>query len=372
MIPPDSLRYAIALSLMKGMTRPTAEQLLQACDDVATLFGESPERWREILGITAPLFDTESRQKALATADREMEFIEKKNIRPLFFTDLDYPTRLQECPDAPLMLYFKGEGTPNPHRVLSIVGTRKATRYGRDFCAGLLADLSRAVPELTVVSGMAYGIDICAHREALKNGLSTIGVLAHGLHTLYPSVHRSTAQEAECRGGLLTEYTSQQPILKINFVARNRIVAGMSEGTVVVESAEKGGALITARLARDYNREVFALPGNIGQESSAGCNRLIRDNIAALITSAEDLIEALGWEKVPQHDKASRQPSLFPEVSEKEALLLQLLHGQGEMQINPLTVASGLPAGEVLSTLLELEFKGLVRTLPGGIYQAIR
>ena len=191
------------------------------------------------------------------------------------------------------------------------------------------------------------------------------------MHTLYPSVHHATAQEAQCHGGLLTEYTSQQPILKINFVARNRIVAGMSEATLVVESAEKGGALITARLARDYNREVFALPGNIGQESSAGCNRLIRDNIAALVTSAEDLIEALGWETADNRTE-SRQLPLFPDMSEKEALLLQLLHEQGEMQINLLTVASGLPAGEALSILLEMEFKGYVRTLPGGVFRAVK
>lgn len=356
---------------MKGMTRQAAECLLQACGDIVPLFDESPERWREIVDAKAPLFDAEARQKALAAADREMEFIEKKNITPIFLTDPDYPSRLRECPDAPVMLYFMGEGNPNPQRVLSIVGTRKATRYGRDFCADLLTDLSRAVPGLTVVSGMAYGIDICAHREALKNGLSTIGVLAHGLHTLYPAAHHATAQEAQCHGGLLTEYTSQQPILKINFVARNRIVAGMSEATLVVESAEKGGALITARLARDYNREVFALPGNIGQESSAGCNRLIRDNIAALVTSAEDLIEALGWETADNQTE-SRQLPLFPDMSEKEALLLQLLHEQGEMQINLLTVASGLPAGEALSILLEMEFKGYVRTLPGGVFRAVK
>ncbi len=356
---------------MKGMNRQAAERLLPADGDMAALFDASPESWREKVGTVAPLFDLESRQRALAAADTEIRFIEQKNITPLFFTDPDYPALLHECPDAPLMLYFKGEGNPNPHRVLSIVGTRKATRYGRDFCTDLLADLSRAVPGLTIVSGMAYGIDICAHREALKNSLPTIGVLAHGLHTLYPSAHRATAQEAERHGGLLTEYTSQQPILKINFVARNRIVAGMSEATLVVESAEKGGALITARLARDYNRDVFALPGNIGQESSAGCNRLIHDNIAALVTSAADIVEALGWETTVSPKECRQQP-LFLDISEKEALLLRILQDQGEMQINPLTVTAGLPAGEVLSTLLEMEFKGLVRTLPGGIFRAVK
>ncbi len=371
MIPSESLRYAIALSQMKGMSRQVAEKLLQSCGDLNTLFNESPESWREILGITAPLFDEASREKALSAADTEMAFIEERGITPLFFTDMDYPARLHECPDAPVMLYFKGNGSLNPHRILSIVGTRKATRYGRDFCADLLGQLSRSVPGLTIVSGMAYGIDICAHREALKNNLPTIGVLAHGLHTLYPSVHRATAREAEQNGGLLTEYTSQQPILKINFVARNRIVAGMTEATLVIESPEKGGALITAHLARDYNREVFALPGNINQECSTGCNRLIRDNVAALVTSAEDIIETMGWETSTRPD-VKQQPSLFPEISEKESVLLQILHDRGEQQINQLTVAANLPAGEILSTLLEMEFKGLVRTLPGGMFCATK
>ena len=371
MIPSESLRYAIALSQMKGMSRQVAEKLLLSCGDLDTLFNESAESWREILGITAPLFDETSREKALSAADAEMAFIEKRGITPLFFTDMDYPARLHECPDAPVMLYFKGNGNLNPHHILSIVGTRKATRYGRDFCADLLGQLSQSVPGLTIVSGMAYGIDICAHREALKNNLPTIGVLAHGLHTLYPSVHRVTAREAEQNGGLLTEYTTQQPILKINFVARNRIVAGMTEATLVIESPEKGGALITAHLARDYNREVFALPGNINQECSIGCNRLIRDNVAALVTSAKDIIETMGWETATRSD-VKQQPSLFPEISEKESVLLQILHERGEMQINQLTVAPNLPTGEILSTLLEMEFKGLVRTLPGGMFRTTK
>lgn len=205
----------------------------------------------------------------------------------------------------------------------------------------------------------------------VENNLPTIGVLAHGLHTLYPSVHRVTAREAEQNGGLLTEYTTQQPILKINFVARNRIVAGMTEATLVIESPEKGGALITAHLARDYNREVFALPGNINQECSIGCNRLIRDNVAALVTSAKDIIETMGWETATRSD-VKQQPSLFPEISEKESVLLQILHERGEMQINQLTVATNLPTGEILSTLLEMEFKGLVRTLPGGMFRTTK
>ncbi|MCD7710300.1 MAG: DNA-processing protein DprA [Porphyromonadaceae bacterium] len=371
MIPSETLRQAIALSQMKGMNRSIAEKLLQSCGDLSTLFSESPATWRSIAGVNPSLFDEASRQKGLEIADKELPFIEKEGISPLFITEADYPARLRECTDAPLMLYFKGNGTVNPPHALSIVGTRHATSYGRDFCANLIAQLAQAVPQLTIVSGMAYGIDICAHREALKNDLPTIGVLAHGLQTLYPSAHRFTAKEAEERGGLLTEYTSQQSLLKVNFVARNRIIAGLTEATVVVESAEKGGALITAHLAQDYNREVFALPGNIHQETSRGCNCLIRDNIAAMVTSAEDILTTLGWESAASSGNAP-QADLFPDLSEKEALLLKLLHEEGDMQINLLTVKAGLSSGEVLSTLLEMEFKGLVRTLPGGIFGAIR
>ena len=367
----DILRHAIALSQMKGMSRPLAERLLQQTGDLATLFGEKPETWRAILGITAPLFDLDTRQKALAVADTEMRFIEREGITPIFYTDDAYPARLHECPDAPMMLYFKGGGNLNPRHAISIVGTRRATRYGRDFCAALLRDLAQAYPHLLIVSGMAYGIDICAHREALNNNLPTIGVLAHGLHMLYPATHRGTAQEALAHGGLLTEYTTQQDIFKANFLARNRIVAGMTEATIVVESPSKGGALVTARIARDYNRDVFALPGDIDRTSSEGCNRLIRDNVAALITSAEDLADALCWES-PVHKPEPVQASLFPDVSDKEALLLQLLRDKGDMQVNHITIAANLPAGEVLATMLELEFKGLVRTLPGGVFQATR
>ena len=367
----ETLRYAIALSQMKGMNRPLAERLLAQAGSVETLFGEKPETWRAILGITAPLFEAEARQKALAAADTEMAFIDKNGIAPLFFTDSDYPARLHECPDAPMMLYFKGNCNLNAARIVSIVGTRRATRYGRDFCAALLRDLAESIPDLLIVSGMAYGVDICAHREALKNHLPTVGVLAHGLHTLYPAVHRNTAQETLSNGGLLTEYTTGQPILKANFVTRNRIVAGMADATLVVESPAKGGSLITAHIAREYNRDVFALPGNIGQESSEGCNRLIRDNIAALVTSADDLLEALCWE-VRARKPQAEQPSLFPDVTEQEALLLRLLQEQGDMQVNRITVMANLPANEVLSTLLELEFKGLVRSLPGGIFRAAR
>ncbi len=367
----DILRYAIALSQMKGMTRPLAERLLQQTGDLATLFGESPETWRSMLGISVPLFDHDARRQAFAIADTEMRFIDREDILPIFFTDNNYPARLHDCPDAPTMLYFKGNGSLNPTHAISIVGTRRATRYGRDFCAALLRDLARLLPDLHIVSGMAYGIDICAHREALKNNLPTIGVLAHGLHMLYPATHRGTAQEALNRGGLITEYTTQHTIHRASFLARNRIVAGITEATIVVESPAKGGSLVTAHIARDYNRDVFALPGNIGQESSDGCNHLIRDNVAALITSADDLIDAMRWE-ISRPENMPIQPSLFPELTDKETLIMQLLRDRGDMQVNQITIATNMPAGEVLATLLELEFKALIQTLPGGVFRATR
>ena len=233
----ETLRCAIALSLMKGINRPAVEHLLHRCGDLTALFGETPESWRKILGITAPLFDAEARQKALAAADAEMRFIDKEGITPIFFTDSDYPARLLECPDAPLMLYFKGNGSLNPPRTISIVGTRRATRYGRDFCAALLRDLAESVPDLTIVSGMAYGIDICAHREALKNGLSTIGVLAHGLHTLYPAVHRDTAREALGTAGITFSTNSAHTPTHMNYHSLARTKANRHMEPFIIDIA---------------------------------------------------------------------------------------------------------------------------------------
>ncbi len=360
--------YQIALTRIKGMNLLLAKTLLDTVGCASGIFQEKEKVLQNICGLQTSIFSANAVRSAIETARQEIEFIEKKHIIPLFFSDPEYPARLNECIDAPILLYYKGSANLNPPKIISIVGTRHATNYGKDFCKTLLHDLAQWFPDLIIVSGLAYGIDICAHREALNNGLQTIGILAHGMNTLYPATHRKTAAEMLSHGGLLTEYSSQHPVHKGNFVARNRIVAGISDATIVVESAEKGGSLITAGIAESYHRDVFALPGNIQNEYSKGCNRFIRENRAALITSAQDVATAMCWE-IP-HSKEPKQGSLFPEeLNETETILMKILEEKGECHINQLTITGNLPASQVLATLLELEFKGLVRPYPGGLYR---
>jgi len=272
------------------------------------------------------------------------------------------------------VLYYKGTADLNQKRIISIVGTRHATTYGQDLVRRFMADLRQLCPQALIISGLAYGIDICAHREALANGYETIGVLAHGLDTLYPPRHQSTADEMLSRGGLITEYTTNVHIDKQNFVRRNRIVAGMADATILVESAAHGGGLITARIARDYNRDVFAFPGAIGAPYSEGCNLLIRDQGAALITSAHDLVTALGWQSDAQLSAAKQQGierQLFPELTAEEQQVVAVLQQHNDLQINTLSVKSNIPVGRVAAILFALEMKGVVKTLAGGTYHLL-
>lgn len=310
--------------------------------------------------------------EALERAKAELDFCESHNIRVLCLNDEAYPARLRECADAPLALYYRGTADLNAQRIVSVVGTRRITEQGKDICFHLCQDLSRLVPDAVVVSGLAYGVDICAHRGALNGGLQTIGVLAHGLDRIYPSSHRQTARQMLSQGGLLTEYASGTPSDKGNFVQRNRIVAGMADATIVVESARKGGALITAQLAQDYNRDVFAFPGRPTDEFSAGCNNLIRDNRAALVTSAEDVALALGWATKETMQGLPVQQDLFPELTDGEQAVISLMREGGSMTLSQMSRASGLTFSQLNAMLLSLEMRGVVRALPGSIYRLIR
>lgn len=359
--------YDVALSRLKGMTGCLAQQLIERAGSGENLFRlKEPDLYR-LTGIKGEVFSEATRRAALEEARREMDFAERQHIRVLFYTDEAYPLRLRECPDAPAILYYRGEASLNPVRAVSIVGTRHATPYGKSFCETFIRELSEIFPDVLIVSGLAYGIDISAHRSALRNGLSTVGVLAHGLNMLYPDVHRHTAGEMERQGGLLTEYPSSNVLHRGNFIARNRIVAGIADATLVVESAEKGGALITADLAGGYNRDVFALPGRINDVYSKGCNRLIAAHKAGLITSAAAFADAMCWERPSPVFAAV--PELFPDLDAEEKRLLDILEEEGDVQINGLMVRTGLAASRIMSLLFELEFKGLVRTYPGGIYR---
>ncbi len=312
--------------------------------------------------------------EARRRAETELDFAHKKHIRCLAFTDEKaYPQLLTQCADAPLVLYYLGHADLNPPRVVSIVGTRKITEHGKDLCRQFVRGLHDVYPDTLIVSGLAYGVDIHSHRAALEQGMPTVAVLAHGLDTIYPAIHRQTAVRMLEQGGLLTEYMSQTPGDKGNFVRRNRIVAGISVATVVVESALKGGALITADLAAEYNREVCAFPGRIDDEYSSGCNRLIHTQKARLITSVDDFLDCVGWAnpKKEEHTEA-RQQDLFPQLSDEEQRIVQSLKGVDSKQINQICVETNIPFALASATLFELELKGLVKVLGGARYRLVK
>ena len=306
-------------------------------------------------------------------AEREMEFIEKNNIKLICMGDEAYPCRLSECDDAPLVLHSMGNADLNARHIVSIVGTRHASEYGKELCANFVADLAKFVPGTLIVSGLAYGIDVCAHRAALNAGLPTVGVLAHGLDRIYPSVHRSTAKSMLEKGGLLSEFMSGTNPFPSNFVQRNRIVAGMSDATVVVESASKGGSLITASIAQSYSRDCFAFPGRVNDQYSCGCNELVSRNKAALITSAWDFVEAMNWEVATKKKSAEElQTELFPELTPEENAVISALRADSDgMQVNQLVVRLNIPINKLLPLLFEMEMKGYVKAVAGGCYRAV-
>ena len=311
----------------------------------------------------------------VAWAEAEWRWCQDNGVRVLCYADPDYPQRLRECPDAPVVIFHKGTANLNPKRAISVVGTRRCTPYGVDIVRRFMADLRQLCPQVLVVSGLAYGIDIHAHRDALAQGYDTVGVLAHGLDTLYPSAHRQTAQEMTAHGGLVSEFPMGTNADKRNFVRRNRIIAGLSDATLLVESSTHGGGLITCRIARDYNRDVFAFPGSVTAESSQGCNNLIRDNGAALVSSAADFVNAMGWED-DQKLQGARQKGiereLFPDLSADEKAVTEALTKANDLPISVLSVHANIPVARLSATLFTLEMKGIVRPLAGGLYHINR
>ena len=312
----------------------------------------------------------------LPRAEQELEFCRKGKIRCLGINDDAYPQRLRDCNDAPILLYYRGSADLNAKHVVSMVGTRQITAYGKDLCRRFVRDLRQLCPDTLVVSGLAYGVDIHSHRATLEEGMETVGVLAHGLDQIYPRFHRETAKQMVGQGGLLTEYMSCTPIDKRNFVQRNRIVAGMADTVVVVESATKGGSLITADIALSYNRQVWAFPGRVFDNYSAGCNKLIFENKATLLTGAEDFCLAMGWTDDVRHQKQLSegiQQELFHDnYTAEEQLVLQALAKADSKQINVLAVETDIPVGQLSSLLFSLEMKGAVQMLVGGKYRLQR
>ena len=368
--------YTIALTRLMGLNFQSALQLYQELGSATAVY-EHRNDIRDVLPqstdrLVAALSDWDS---ALQHAAREMAFIEKHHIQALCLGDDAYPQRMKECVDAPIILYYMGTADLNQRRVINIIGTRHCTVYGQDLIRRFVADLRQQCPEVLIVSGLAYGVDVNAHRQALANGYETVGVLAHGLDEIYPTAHRDTAKQMLRQGGLLTEYMSETRVDKMNFVRRNRIVAGISDATILVESAYKGGGLITARIAQDYNRAVFAFPGAVGAAYSEGCNQLIRNNGATLITSADDFIADMGWQTDARLQQAKHQGierDCFPDLSDEELSVVRILDEMGDFQLNQLSVRTNIPIGQLTTLLFSLEMKGVVRPLAGGTYHLLK
>ena len=345
-----------------------ARRLISYTGSVEGVFKERPGRLKKIPNIGEYVLAALQDRRIFEQVDKELSFIDRYGIRPVFYLDSDYPARLRNCEDAPIMLYIKGNLDLEKQKVLSIVGTRRATDRGLDLCRELVVDLARTGEKVIIVSGLAYGIDVCAHKAALNNGLSTVAVLGHGLDTIYPSLHRQVAAEIVDTGALVSEFSSQTAFVRGNFISRNRIIAGLSDATVVVESGEKGGALITADIANSYNREVFAFPGRVDDPRSKGCNQLIKSSKASLIEDAADLAYVMGWEITRQKRKVVQQ-QLFDELEGMQKRIVDLLKTHGMLSMDDIGFRCESPVSKVSPLLLDLEFRGIVRSLPGNLYK---
>jgi len=367
----ENLIHKIALSLIPGIGSITAKSLIAYTGSAEQVFLEKEKSLRQIPGVGSVLAKNIVNSEVMARAGREVEFLQKNNVNALFYLDSDYPQRLLGCSDAPIILYVKGNPFLNCAKVISIVGTRHATDYGKKTVDQFISVLAERGYPILVVSGLAYGIDIQSHKSALRTGLPTVAVLGHGLETVYPSLHTSVAREmTENQGGLVTDFLSFSTIDRTNFLRRNRIIAGLSDATIVVESAKKGGALVTADIANSYNRDVFAFPGKVGDMYSEGCHFLIKSNRANLIESVEDLEYVMNWSPSKSQPDAI-QPCLFYDFNPDEKLIVDLLRNDGETAIDLICIKTLLPMNKVSPTLLNLEFAGIVKGLPGKVFKAI-
>jgi DNA processing protein len=362
-----TIHHQIALTFLSGIGSRRARIIVSHFNDLESFFAEKRLNLAKIPGIPADFVSQKLRLNALVEADKVIQELDRLGGKTLFFTEKEYPRRLKQCSDAPLLIYSKGNIDWNPPKVVSIVGTRHATDYGKAITHELIEGL--AAHQVTIVSGMAYGIDICAHQEALRLKLPTWGVLGHGLAKMYPSEHRKIAERMFETGGIVSEFIPHQKPEPAHFPMRNRIVAGLTDATIVIESGDKGGSLITANLASDYNRDVFAFPGDINKPYSKGCLNLIRKNQAVLVRNSEDIIEGMNWHL--EEKNQVQQRALFVELNQREEKIVAVLKTKPELTLDTIGYLSSLTVSEVTSDLLSLEFKGLVRSLPGRRFQLI-
>jgi DNA processing protein len=363
------LLYKVALTKIPLVGAVTAKNLVSYCGGVQEVFSARKSDLMKIPGIGEQTALNIVNQTVLAEAEKEIDFISQHGIVPLFYLDKSYPQRLRHYNDSPVMLYYKGSANLNYYRIIGIVGTRTPTPQGLTLCEELVEGFLPYQP--IIISGLAYGIDVAAHQKSLSLGLETVGVLGHGLSRIYPPQHRKIAMEMVEHGGLITEFPSHVGPERENFPMRNRIVAGLCDALIVVETAVRGGSIITVRQANDYNKDVFAIPGRVKDKYSQGCNYLIKSNLAALAENAEDVATTLRWEaKKTETEKRghSVQQELFRELTEQEKHIIDIIHKEEEIGVDQLSYQTKILNSELASLLLNLEFKGIVRSLPGKRY----
>lgn len=360
----DELLNKIAVSMVPGAGSIIMRKLIGITGSPEALFSETKKNLLKIPQMPRLVVDNIGSKTFMKRAEEELAFVEKNNIKVFYFQDKDFPQRLNECYDAPVLLYSRGKTDFNKQKMVSVVGTRKSTKYGRDMTQKIISGLAESSQNVTIVSGLAFGIDITAHKAALANKLESIAVLAHGMDILYPSVHKETAKQMLENGALLTEYPRLTKPDAPNFVKRNRIVAGMCDATIIVESGFKGGAMITANLAFSYDREVLAVPGNSGNYFSEGCNFMIKTQKATMIESANDLIALMNWDI----NTKPVQKRMFVELNASEELIYNLLQDRKTATMNEIGISTGMPVSQVSMSLLNMEMQGIIKSLPGSMF----
>lgn len=362
------LLNTLALMRVEGVGDIVAKKLINHLGNAEAVFKAKKSQITAIEGIGEILWSNLKSATPFLLAEAEIKYIARSGITPLFYLDKEYPERLKHCIDGPVVLFSSGNINLEDRKTISIVGTRQMTSYGADFCRKLLEDLQPLNP--VIISGFAYGVDIFAHNVAMELGLQTIGVVAHGLNQVYPKVHKKYVAKMEENGGFFTEFWSTSNPDKENFVRRNRIVAGLSEATIIIESAEKGGSLITANIANDYNRDVFAVPGRVTDKYSMGCNNLIKSQRANVLTGAADLIYMLNWQ-LEEGKKKPVQKQLFITLENDEQMVYDFLQKNGKEQMDLIALQCEMPIFKLSSLLLNMELKGVIRPLPGKLFEAI-
>lgn len=364
----DTLLYYLALQSAEGIGDINAKKLIAHCGSAQEVLKEKPRNLEKINGIGGYIIKGLQNASLLSNAEKELDFINNNNIEAVTYDEDNYPEKLKHCIDGPIIIFQKGKIEVRDQRIISIVGTRMITNYGKSFLEEFFVELKKYDP--LIVSGLAYGVDIFAHQQAIKNNLQTIAVLAHGLDEIYPKIHQNEALKMQENGGLFTEFWSNTNPDRENFVKRNRIVAGVSDATIVIESAEKGGSLITAGIANSYNRDVFAVPGRTSDVYSKGCNHLIKTNQAVLINSVKDLAYFLNWE-LEEKSKKPIQRQLFVELNEQEAIIYDYLLKEGKQNLDNIALHCKYPIHRTATVLLNLELKGVTKPMPGKIFEAV-